>query len=359
MNPRPREAIAPGVMVPEMAVVDESERECSDPEIESPAVAHPEISEPVRAVIRHGRQGCPAAVGRMSSPEDPGRPPHPIRPPKPAVMGVAPPSPIMEWSPSPRIIRLPIPPGIGVIPSSCVAIRPPLGRGDRHGRSPRPAVARDVHPGSVRRKGCVKLGCHGSCRGCCIDHLRLSGRGGQSGGGGLRHGGDGRRNDHRSLHNCCCRGCGPGVPPALDQDRGDRRRSSQVMEVDQLLGRGLGCNRQIGRVGQHDGFFDAGLCQAGDLLDGGRERRHRGGQGLDCQRGIRVEGLGRGSGGGNNRGRRHRRGSHDNGLARDRRRDCLLRAGLVAGTAAGNHTNACHRQAEPGKNRLHNLGADR
>src|SRR5258708_1657510 len=83
-------------------------------------------------VMRGGRQWRPAAVVAACAPSDPGRSPHPIGKPNPAVMRMEMPAAVVENRPAPGIIGGPIPAMIGIDPVSLVPVRTPAWIADNH-----------------------------------------------------------------------------------------------------------------------------------------------------------------------------------------------------------------------------------
>src|SRR5262245_22370055 len=76
-------------------------------------------------VVGFGRQRRPAAVTAVISPTHPGRAPGRSGRPDPTGVRMMVPSSIMERSPSPRVVRQPVPPAVAVNPASTMAIRAP------------------------------------------------------------------------------------------------------------------------------------------------------------------------------------------------------------------------------------------
>lgn len=106
---------------------------------------------------RHSRRRTrrPANVIRTLSPRHPRGRPVNAWDPDPPVIRIIEPRTIMITSPSPRLIRLPIPTRIRPDPLS-VFVRPPIRPDPR--RMPAPAIIGHVHPTSVGREGLIKIG---------------------------------------------------------------------------------------------------------------------------------------------------------------------------------------------------------
>src|SRR5688572_11902639 len=110
-----------------------------------------------RAIHGMRRQRRPAAIIAVAAPTHPRRAPGAIGNPYPAARTMIIPAAIMEGSPAPRIIRMPIPAGGGPLPTAARAVRPPAAIYDGDGGLPAPAVIADVKPTAVRREGIVKV----------------------------------------------------------------------------------------------------------------------------------------------------------------------------------------------------------
>src|SRR5882762_2448745 len=104
------------------------------------------------------RQGSPPTTISREAPGYPGRSPDAVGVPNPATTIVQLPPAIMERSPTPGIIRGPVPTAIGVNPMTAVAIGAPPAINDHGAGLPAPAEASQLHPGAVRRKVIVKIG---------------------------------------------------------------------------------------------------------------------------------------------------------------------------------------------------------
>src|ERR1041384_2857452 len=103
------------------------------------------------------RDRRPAAVIAGATPDHPGRSPDRVRRPDPAAAVVQIPSAIMEWRPTPRVIRLPIPSAIRVNPMPTITIGTPAVINRNDARLPTPADAVQLNPRAVRRKVIVKI----------------------------------------------------------------------------------------------------------------------------------------------------------------------------------------------------------
>src|SRR5262245_6583207 len=77
------------------------------------------------SITRRWWQWRPAAISGSGAPAHQRRSPSASRHPNPANAGRTGPAPVMEWSPSPGIIRIPIPAGIAPQPTAAVRIRAP------------------------------------------------------------------------------------------------------------------------------------------------------------------------------------------------------------------------------------------
>lgn len=183
------------------------------------------------AIIGAGRQGGPAAVSVGVTPAHPGGSPNHVRPPAPPDPTMPEPAAIVERRPTPRVIRIPIPARIGINPTAAVKIRAPA-RVDHHdGGLPNPAIAFQLNPGAIGGERIVKGR---------IGDIGLWRRGGRSLSlrGNLR-----RRGRDISIHfnrlRSHCRGCKVGLQRgvALDHRRHHARRNSDVVEVNDLVGR--------------------------------------------------------------------------------------------------------------------------
>src|SRR6266850_506862 len=62
------------------------------------------------------------------------------------------PTAIMERSPAPAIIRLPVPTAVRVKPVPSMGVGPPARLNDDRARLPAPAITREIHPRSIRGK---------------------------------------------------------------------------------------------------------------------------------------------------------------------------------------------------------------
>src|SRR5437868_1176311 len=106
--------------------------------VETPPKSHVEFS------MRWQRR--PAAMLTFVPPRHPRRPPLTVRQPDPATTVMQVPAPIMEWRPTPRIIRRPEPTRVGEDPMTAVAIGLPGMVDDHHPRLPTPADTLKLHP---------------------------------------------------------------------------------------------------------------------------------------------------------------------------------------------------------------------
>jgi len=103
-------------------------------------------------IIAGGGQGGPAAVAAGIAPAYPGRTPIGVRHPDPTEPRIVAPAAIVERSPTPRVIRIPVPSMIAPNPAAIVGIGTPPGIGNDDRRLPAKSVVIDLDPRAVRRE---------------------------------------------------------------------------------------------------------------------------------------------------------------------------------------------------------------
>jgi hypothetical protein len=90
---------------------------------------------------------CPCIIVIIIAPGYPGRRPFAVRYPIPSHIIIISPPAIMEWRPSPAIVRCPCPSVIGIYPMPVGGIRPKAGSYTRY---PYITIIRIRYPGSIR-----------------------------------------------------------------------------------------------------------------------------------------------------------------------------------------------------------------
>jgi len=97
--------------------------------------------------------GCPAVIAIGPSPVDPGGSPFIVRNPKPSIIVVIIPATIMEWCPTPFVIRDPGPAEVGQHPIAISRIRGKIGSDIR---DPDITIILIINPITIRAQGIIK-----------------------------------------------------------------------------------------------------------------------------------------------------------------------------------------------------------